>query len=698
MKTFPAVLVFWSAAAVFAADPSPVQPPPIVPQILSARHPETVRVSTYEEALALAKADGKDIVVFQYGSDWNACSLSLFQNVWNTPEFARKLGKGFILLAIDNPENPGAQPVFGEGVAKACGLRGVLFAKPATTPQQRLTAQCGDPTNFPANQVMSVTTEGGVPFVKRADGSWVTDGLTTPPPNPAKDTLTLKLKTTAAGQLLRLDFPLDDLFPNGGPGRAGNAVISEIEVAQNGVTVPAETAWGSVNGGNNFAPWTTVNGICTNSDEGWNLYGGQKQPRTLFVALKRTVPANTELTVKILCQSQWGNHVVGCVRAAMVADSLTLADVRTMGDILFKQYGNRGYSFGGWAKCPRIAFLDAAGRPVAADEQPRLGLTGASLAHEVSAWRALREKRDALWRQAGKVQGPARAELLRQSLAVMNFGYDIAFGRGNGWGGGNNGCYTFIHDNMKVADPRDESGAIRWLGCGTGEYAFTWPADNQWWKVLEGKPTPGDADWAAAEACIEKEIKDPRNKLLDPNSVQCIMKAHYDLLQRRSGTDIQDRKMAVMHRIAEYNPGTFWGIAATGMLGMHRRSGQPFLCYGWDGKYQLKSGANAWLLADARLRGLDHDGDYLLKLNFESGTNSFVVTRVVIGDGVTDLGVGKPGGNGGVGPENRTQEIHFTIKGLRDDAKPVIRLEYEAQADRFDTRGNFGLEPVLAGE
>ena len=94
----------------------------------------------------------------------------------------------------------------------------------------------------------------------------------------------------------------------------------------------------------------------------------------------------------------------------------------------------------------------------------------------VHGMRAKRIRRDLLWAQAEKAQGPEKAELLRQSLDALGVGDDEAFGRFNGWAGpnGNDPHYAFVHQAMRQADPQDKSGAVRWLGFGLARGA-AWP-------------------------------------------------------------------------------------------------------------------------------------------------------------------------------------------------------------------------------
>ena len=63
-----------------------------------------IHAENYEDALTRAKKTGEDIVVLQRGSDWNKLGEMLYNDIWLKDEFARQLGTGFILVAVDRPD------------------------------------------------------------------------------------------------------------------------------------------------------------------------------------------------------------------------------------------------------------------------------------------------------------------------------------------------------------------------------------------------------------------------------------------------------------------------------------------------------------------------------------------------------------------------------------------------------------------
>lgn len=89
------------------------------------------------------KAAKSDIVVFQRGGDWSKLGETLYGTVWQKPEFAKELGAGFVILAVDRPEGA------GELLAKV------------------------NLAILPPNDVATVKSDAGATFAQRADGSWL---------------------------------------------------------------------------------------------------------------------------------------------------------------------------------------------------------------------------------------------------------------------------------------------------------------------------------------------------------------------------------------------------------------------------------------------------------------------------------------------------------------------------------------------
>jgi hypothetical protein len=614
-------------------------------------HAAAERAENYEEALARAKAAGKDLVVFQRGSDWNRLSETLYRDVWMKDEFANHLGDDFVLVAVDRPESE-------NGAAGA-----------------RLAELVVETTPLPPNEMTAVESEAKIPFTVRPDGTFL-GGMT---PNPGQDVLTLKLKAKTGGRILRLDFPMDPSLPGGGPGRVdhGNFAISEVEARQGATPVKLTAAWADAFD-SAWGPWQAIDGISDKGENMWNAVGHARQRRTLMLVMDKPVPAGTELTVRLICRILWGQFLPGCLRAAVVGEQALADDIAEASAAQQLRLKNSKFSWWDTTFCPRVALLDRDGRAVACDNKPRLGLTPATLAARVKELRAVREKRDALWAKAEAANGPEQAEWFRQSLDAMGFA---------NWAGNEN-CYKPIHDKIRAADPKDESGAVRWLTFGGDPRdGLVW-SEPSWAAALEKKDLT-DADFTEALARVDKELKDPRNRVLDHERVQRIMVAKYLVYSR--WPKHEEQRFDVQREIAAFDPDTFWGIGARGELGLHFHSTTPMLTYGWGGK-QVKPGANAWDMADTAYF-FDHAGPYKLRLTTTGGKDTVIVQRVALLDGSTVLSEARPAAR--LGPGAPPVEVDLDLQAWRADRTLVLRVEVEAADGQTESAGAFAVEPQL---
>lgn len=590
--------------------------------------PRAERAANYEVALERAKATGKDIAVFQRGSDWNLLAERLYRDVWLTDDFAASVGDQVILVAVDSPEVVG-------------GIATVERIKAAP---------------MPPNEVTAVASEGGATLTQRDDGAWLASGT-----NPAHDTLTLTLKTISGGDVLRIDFPTDASLPGTGPGRAsnGNFAISEFECTPRPIA-----GWASATE-TDQAIWKALDGISDKTDSVWNPAAHHHQLRTVLLALQSPVPAGAEVTVKLICRSQWGQHVPGCVRAAIVSQGKD--DVVAVADAEREQARNQKFAWWDRTYCPRIALMDSDGRGVACENKPRAGM---DLAARVRELRDLRKQRDALWATAESATGPARAELLRQSLDLLSMANSA----------GPNDCYKPIHEQIRAADPQDESGAVRWLGFGGGARGgVPWARPN--WSEALAKKDLTDADYHEALARIEKELSDPRNRILSHEYIQRMMIARFHVYKRWPGHE--EQCFDVQREIATFDPTTFWGIGAIGYLAMHHRTPTPMLTYGWDAS-QMKSGANRWELTDTAYF-FDHAGPYKLRLNHTGGKGTVKIERIAF-DGK------EVHPDAELGPKNKFVEVDLNCTGNHPGS---LFVDIEATEGQTESAGNFSVEPQL---
>jgi hypothetical protein len=589
--------------------------------------------------------------------------------VWLKDEFADELGDQFILVAVDHPETLGGRTVLGHCSAIECDGEGPTDAQPGSPAQSNLAKLAEDATPMPASEVIGVTSEGGATFTRRDDGAWVAAGT-----NPNQDTLSVTLRAVNGGNVLRLDFPTDPSLPGEGPGRAsnGNFAICEIESAEKFVA-----AWGSAVH-EHWGAWHVIDGISDKGDNLWNPSAHLHKRRTLLLVLKSTVPAGAELTFKINCRSQWGQRVPGCLRAAVLLDKTLVTDVTAVVKAQIEQSKNQKFSWWDRTFCPRIALMDSKGRAVSCENKPRLGLTPGTMAKRVKELREVREKRDALWARAENAQGPEKAEFLRKSLDVMGFA---------NWAG-NEDCYKFVHEQIRAADPKDESGAVRWLKFGGDVKSGVPWAEPSWAKALEKKDLT-DADYEEALARIDRELKDPRNRVLNNEKIQRMMITRFHVYKR--WPNHEEQMFEVQREIAAFDPTTFWGIGATGYVAMHKRTPTPMLTYGWAAS-QVKPGINAWDMADTAYF-FDHAGPYKFRLSHAGGKDVVKIKRIALLDGTKVLAEARPESD--LGPAQKTVEVDLNFKDWSADRKVVLRTEIEAQNGHTDINGNFGIEPEL---
>jgi hypothetical protein len=177
------------------------------------------------------------------------------------------------------------------------------------------------------------------------------------------------------------------------------------------------------------------------------------------------------------------------------------------------------------------------------------------------------------------------------------------------------------------------------------------------------------------------------------------MKARYDLyLRKLKGDHTAEKLLQIQQQIADFDPNTFWGVGATGYIGMYRRTPSPFLSYGWDGAYQLKQGTNTWLIGDSWIQ-LDHAGHYQLALAWQKGASTFKVKRVAVRAGKREICSAKPPpGQDEVGPGNRSLQIPFHLASFVPGEKHLLVIECEATDSKVESLGSLAIEPILIEE
>lgn len=638
----------------------------LVPLITLLHAAPSERAQDITEALAKAAEGSRDIVVYQRGSDWNLLGETLHRDLWLKPELLSELGEGFVLVAVDRPEQAGAPSLLEP-------------ADPRFT--QTWESLAGKDISLPENQVIGVVAVGGASFKKREDGSWLVDDAKAEK-NPANESITLTLQTKEAGSLLRLDFLPDASLPNAGCGRAsnGNFAISEIEIHSGDQMLKANAVWGNHREAA-MLPAEVADGIIDQATNGWNAGGQHRQRRSLLMALEKTLPARATVQVILHCRSQWGQHVPGCLRAAVVPGETATNVLRRVVAAETQAAKNATFTWWDTSRCPRVALVDSEGRAVAADDTPRADLTVASLAQRIKSMRETRMKRDELLVQAEKVQGPQKAELLRQALDALGLRNST----------GNKDCYKPIHEMIRKEDPQDVSGAVRWLGFSADPKGGVPWAKPTWQEALDtqgGKRTLSDADYVQALARVDKELADPRNKILSKENIQRMMVAKYHIYKSWKGAE--EKRFDIQREIAAFDPSTFWGIGARGYLGMHGRSEVPYLTYGWKAS-QVKPGINVWRMSDTAYF-FDHPGVYQFRLSHSSGASQVKIKRLALMAGDVALAEVRPDLDLGPGAIAKREFLLDCQQWKKDVAYEMV-VELEAAAGQTDSAGTFAIEP-----
>ena len=309
--------------------------------------------------------------------------------------------------------------------------------------------------------------------------------------------------------------------------------------------------------------------------------------------------------MRLICRSQWGQHVPGCLRAAVLDDRaiggrLARVAARAAGEPKNAQFYLVGHHL--------LPARGAAGQRGPGGRLREQAAAGPDAGHAGGARQGTARRP----REARRPVGAGRGR------AGPGAGRVAAPEPGRCWasptGPGNDNCYKFIHDKIRAADPKDESGAVRWLGFGGDPRDGVPWTEPSWAKALEKKELT-DADYEEALARIDKELKDPRNRVLDHERIQRIMIAKYHVYKR--WPKHEEQRFDVQREIAAFDPDTFWGIGARGELGLHHRSATPMLTYGWAAN-QVKPGLNTWDMTDTAYF-FDHAGPYKLRLTYTGG-------------------------------------------------------------------------------
>lgn len=627
----------------------------------------TERVADYTTALERAKATGNDILVFQRGSDWNLLGEKMYRDVWMKELLAENLGNGFILVAVDRQETLGAPSLLESATAGD------------STEFQRQTKKGATP---PDCQITAVQATSGSIYERRADGSWLVklDAAKIP----AQDVITATVAAKAGSQVLRLDFPTDVSMPKGCAGRAtnGNFAISEVSAQLGETKLPLQAVWADhIEGGN--IPRQMLDGKDSEPTNGWNAGAHTQKSRIVLVALDQPLASDAEVKVQLICRTQWAQHIPGCLRvAALPGPQLAQALMRYDAAATLTQK-NATFDWQANWSVPRVALLDKDGRSIAAEDKPRATAGPAIMAKLARDMRAKRVKRDALWAEAEKATGPAKAELLRQGLDVLG----LANSTGNGK------RYKAIHDAIRAADPEDKSGVIRWLGFGKDPKSGVPWAKPTWSEALDtknGTVTLTDENYREALARVDKELADPRNNILTKDYIQRIMLGKFHIYKRWKGHE--EERFKVQREIAALDATTFLGIGAVGYLGQYGKSETPFLSYGWKPN-QIKGGAQSWTMTDTSYY-FAQPVRQKFTVAHRGGKDGMKIKRIALMDGTKALAEALPNKDCAPGADAKVV-CELDCRQWKSGRNYTLVMDFETAANKTDESGNFSVEPIF---
>ena len=204
------------------------------------------------------------------------------------------------------------------------------------------------------------------------------------------------------------------------------------------------------------------------------------------------------------------------------------------------------------------------------------------------------------------------------------------------------------------------------------------------------KPNATDADFEAAMAAIDGELKDPRNNLLTHEQIQRIMAAKFHLY--RVWPKHEDLQFDVQREIAAFDPTTFWGIGAVGYPAMlYRPETTPLLYYGWRSA-QLKPGTQTWDITDTAL-DFDHAGQYTLTLTSAGGKDAVRIVRASMMDGKTEIATDTPASGEDKVVTGKAVKIPLDLSAWKAGRNYTLRLEVEAEPGKLDNGGAFSVTP-----
>lgn len=304
---------------------------------------------------------------------------------------------------------------------------------------------------------------------------------------------------------------------------------------------------------------------------------------------------------------------------------------------------------------PALIFLDHTGRVIGSRSGAAELGAPARIAEHIKIFSVIQQKRDEYWKRADQVQGIKRAEALGQGLDMMN------------QGSGHGKVYAPILEEIKKADPQDQSGY--W-----GKYHF--PGQDLAAQIMDGYVSK--KDFAGAEAEL---LRWHANKRLSTEQKQHLQAARFALYRAwPEKAQLARKALEDMRAIAPRSP---LGIAATNYL---TELYPPLsLEHGWRPEHFTGS-RSKWKIDVSKT--ITEQKSYTLTFQYTAGADALQIhgARLIDRQGV----LASDNHDGSTGSQNSNNTYQFELK-RRPVGQVYLHTEVEA-GEKRDSRGTLSLK------
>lgn len=306
---------------------------------------------------------------------------------------------------------------------------------------------------------------------------------------------------------------------------------------------------------------------------------------------------------------------------------------------------------------PALAYLDSQGRVIATySGTPELGApTAANLTTLIKKAAQIRSQRDQAWSRADQVQKIKRAEALGAGLDAMNQGL------------GHKNAYQSILDEIKKADPQDQSGYI-------AKYSF--PGHNLAPHILDTYVK--DKKFQEAEAEL---LRWHRNPHLSPQQRQQLHAARFALY--RAWPEKSAMVRTALEDMVKEDPQSDLGLSAKNYI---TELFPPLtLDKGWR-PLHFEKGRSKWKIDITP--AITAPGTYELTFQYTQGADALQI----FGARLTDRSgiLASDSHEGSTGTQNKDNVYRFEVK-RRPNGSVTLSTEVDA-GERDDSHGTFTLK------